>query len=215
MSKKVQMGGRCGEPQLKDVGTVQCVWNGDAEEAFGTLNNAICKGPLLALPEERGEYVLRSEAGKYAVRAVQSQKRQDGETRVIAFWNRKLNSAETRYPTYDRRLLMIPEGVVNRHYHLHLGRNFTVHTHYASLVHKLAKPQLTAREMEYFAMLQNYTQDMQDIQGAKNQAVDGLTRRPDFSPERGQVSLCRLTQLVVPDSTEWLREVAADTKDIS
>ena len=74
MSRKVKMGGHHGEPQLKDVGTVPVVWNGEAEEAFETLKDVICKAPMLALPEECGEYVLHSDASKYAVRAVLSQK---------------------------------------------------------------------------------------------------------------------------------------------
>jgi hypothetical protein len=95
ISKKFKMGGRRSEPRLKDVGRVQFVWNGEAEEAFETLKDAMCKAPVLALPEEEGEYMLHSDASKYAVGAVLSQKRQDGETRVIAFWSRKLKSAET------------------------------------------------------------------------------------------------------------------------
>jgi hypothetical protein len=85
ISKKFKMGGRRGEPRLRDVGTVQFVWNGAAEEAFEKLQDAMCKAPVLALPEERGKCMLHSDASKYAVGAVLSQKRQDGETRVIAF----------------------------------------------------------------------------------------------------------------------------------
>jgi hypothetical protein len=70
MGQKVKMGGRCGERRLKDVGTVQLAWNGEAEQAFKTLKDAICKAPVLALPEEGGKYVLHSDASKYAVVAV-------------------------------------------------------------------------------------------------------------------------------------------------
>jgi hypothetical protein len=170
---------------------------------------------VLALPEERGEYVLHSDASKYAVGAVVSQMRQDGETRVIAIWSRKLNSAETRYPTYDRELLAIRDAGVNWYYCLHSDRNFTVHIDHASLRHILTQPRLTAQRMECLATLQNYTCDIQYIPGAKNQAADSLTRRPDFRRERCQVSQCRLRQLVVQDSTEWFREVTAETKDDS
>jgi hypothetical protein len=98
---------------------VQFAWNEEAEEAFETLNDAICKASVLALPEDGGEYVLHSDASKYAVGAVLSQKQQDGETRVIAFWSRKLKGAETRYPTYDRELLAICDAVVIWHYYLY------------------------------------------------------------------------------------------------
>jgi hypothetical protein len=95
VGKKVKMSGRRGEPWLKDVPTVQFAWNREAEEASEMLKDAICKAPVLALPEEEGEYVLHSNASKYAVGAVLSQQREDEETRVLAFWSRKLKSAET------------------------------------------------------------------------------------------------------------------------
>jgi hypothetical protein len=67
--------------------------------------------------------------------------------------------------------------------------------------------------MEYLATLQNYIYDIQYIPGTKNQVADALSRCPDFIYERCQVSQCRLTQLVVKDSAEWLQEVTAETKD--
>ena len=143
MSTKVIMGGHCGEPRLKDVGTVQFIWNGETEEAFKTLKDAICKAPVRALPEIGGEYELYSDTSKYAVGAVLSQKRQDGETGVIAFWSRKLKSAEMRYTTYDRELLAIHHAVMNWHYCLHSDRDFKVHPDHAPLRHILTQPRLT------------------------------------------------------------------------
>jgi hypothetical protein len=211
MGKKVKMGGCRGDPQLKDVGTVQFAWDGEAEETFKILKDAICQAPVLALPEEGGEYVLHSDTSKYAVGAVLSQKRQDGETRVIAFWSNMLKSSETRYPTYDRELLAIRDAVVNWYYYLHSDRNFTVHTVHVSLRHILTQPRLTARQMENIAMLQNYTNDIQYIPCAENQAADTLMRHHHFRHERCQFSQCRLTQLIVQDSAEWLYEVTAET----
>jgi hypothetical protein len=62
-------------------------------------------------------------------------------------------------------------------------------------------------------MLPNYIYNIQYISGAKKQAADTLTRHPDFRHKCCQVSQCRLTQLVVQDSAEWLHEVMAETKD--
>jgi hypothetical protein len=123
---------------------VQFVWNGEAEEAFEMLKDAICKAPMLALPEQGGKYVLHSDASNYAVGVVLLQKRQDGETRVIAVCSRKLKGAETRYPTYKRELLAIHNVVVNWHYCLYSDRNFMVHMDHTSLRHILTQPRITA-----------------------------------------------------------------------
>jgi hypothetical protein len=131
---------------------------------------------VLALPEEGGKYVLHSDASKSAVAAVLSQKHTNGEFKVIAYWSRKLNGAETRYPTHDRELLAIRDAVVNWHYNLHSDKKFTVYSDHASWRHILMQPRLTARQMEYLATLQNYTYSIHYIPGAKNQAADVLTR---------------------------------------
>jgi hypothetical protein len=70
VAKKVNIGGRRGEPWLKDVSTAQCALNGEAEEAFDTVKYAICKAPILALPEEGGKYVQHSDVSKYTAGAV-------------------------------------------------------------------------------------------------------------------------------------------------
>jgi hypothetical protein len=132
--------------------------------------------------------MLHSDASKYAVGAVLSQKRQDGETRVITISSRNLKGADTRYPTYDRKLLAIHDPVVNCHNYTHSDRYCTVHTDHASLRHILTQPRLTARQIEYLATLQNYTYHICYICGAKNQVADAPTRRLDFRRERCQVS---------------------------
>jgi len=113
--KKVETGGRCSKPPIENEVSAECFWNGVAREAFPPLNNAIRTDPMLALLEEGGEYVLHSDISEYAVGAVLSQMRQDGVTRVIAYWSRKLKSEETPYLTYDIELLAMQDIVVHWH----------------------------------------------------------------------------------------------------
>ena len=143
MNKKVKESSHCSEPLFKKIGTVQFVSNREAAEIFKMFHDAIRKAPILALPEDGGEYVLHSDASKYAVGAVLSQKRQDGETRGIGYWSRKFESVVMVYPTYDRELLATHDAVVHAHYYLHLARKFVVHTDHASLTLILIQPWLT------------------------------------------------------------------------
>jgi predicted secreted protein len=64
-------------------------------------------------------------------------------------------------------------------------------------------------------MEQSYPYDIPYIPGAKNLAADTLTRPAEFRQECCHISQCRLMQLVVQNSTEWLREVTAETEDNS
>lgn len=87
---------------MRDIRTVRFAQSGKVDETFHPLEDAISMAPVLALPEEQGECMLHSDASKNAVRAVLSQMRQGGETSMIAFWSRKMKSAEAEYPTYNR-----------------------------------------------------------------------------------------------------------------
>jgi len=149
VSKKIDIGSHHGEPQRKDIGTVPFVRNGDATVAIIMLTNAICMAPVQVISEKQVKYVLQSDTTKCKVGAVLLQKRQDGKSRVIAFWGRKRKSAETQYPAYDRNLPALHDAVVNWHYYLHPDRYFTIHTHHASLKHILIQPWLTAQQLEH------------------------------------------------------------------
>jgi len=133
LDKNVKMGGQHREVQLRKVGTVHFARSREAEEAFDTFQDAICQAPVLVLPEKRGEYMLHSDASKYAVGVVPSQTRHDADTRVIAFWSRKLESGEMRYPIYDRELRAIPDEVVIWHYDPHSDRTSSFHMDHATL----------------------------------------------------------------------------------
>lgn len=70
---------------MSDVRTVRFAWSKAPEQAFKIIKDTICMAPELALSKEAGEYVLKCDISKYAVGAVLLPRRQDGETRAIAF----------------------------------------------------------------------------------------------------------------------------------
>jgi len=159
---------------MNDVGTVWCVSNVEAEEAFERVQEYISKDAMQALDMEWGEYVLFSDSIKYAVKQLLSQNKQDQETRVIPGWSKKLKCAEKRYRTYNRELLAICNAVVTLHYHLYLDKHFTIHMDRASLRHILIHPQLTVRHMEYSPTLSNFLYNFRYIPGMRNPVADTL-----------------------------------------
>jgi len=57
----VKISGHHSEPQLWDIGTMQFGCNEEAQEAFETLKDVICKAFMMALPEAGGKYMLHSD----------------------------------------------------------------------------------------------------------------------------------------------------------
>ena len=82
-------------------GKKKMVWTTEAEEAFETLKRTLLGklGLFLINPDKR--FVLRTDAGDYAVGAVLEQVREDGSHVPVAFWSRGL--AEGQHRTWTAR----------------------------------------------------------------------------------------------------------------
>jgi hypothetical protein len=187
-----QAGGKRGEP--RKLTYQPFTWTDDCAGAFAALKRAICTAPVLAFPTKDDPFILHTDASKYAVGAVLSQRQKDG-VKVIGYYSRKLHDPETRYPTYDRELLAIRDAVVHWKCNLHgAAVPFTVYTDHATLRHILTQPHLTIRQMDALSILQNYDYEVRHLPGAKNQAADALSRRPDHRRERVMMAASRLTE---------------------
>jgi hypothetical protein len=200
-----QAGGKRGEPSK--VAYRPFKWTDDCAGAFAALKRAICTAPVLAFPTKDDPYLLHTDASKYAVGAVLSQRQRDG-IKVIGYYSGKLHDPETRYPTYDRELLAIRDAVVHWKCNLHgAAVPFTVYTDHATLRHILTQPHLTIRQMDALAVLQNYDYTVKHLPGAKNQAADALSRRPDHRRERVMLTRCRVMEETAQTASEWLNDI--------
>jgi hypothetical protein len=134
---------------------------------------------------------------------------------VIEYCSRKFDDPETRYPAYDRELLAIRDAVVHWKCNLHgAAVPFTVYTDHATLRHILTQPHLTIRQMDALSVLQNYDYEVRHLPGAKNQAADALSRRPDHRREREGVPVIRARCQVMAElshtADEWLADLRSE-----
>lgn len=69
-------------------------WDSNCQNAFDELKNRLVSPPILALPDFKKKFVLYTDASDSAIGAVLSQI-QEGKERVIAYWSRQLQKAES------------------------------------------------------------------------------------------------------------------------
>lgn len=207
------------------------VWTKDCEKAFIALKQRLASSPVLALPAENGDWIIRSDASKEALGAVLIQRQYsegaEPEERVLAYWSRKLTGAETRYPTYDRELLAIREAILQWRFYLH-GTPFTVYTDHAALQRILSQRTLSTRQITYLEVLQCYDFKIKYWPGARNTIADALSRRPDYirgtgsdtekngeeeerkkktTEELEDVAEWRITEMSVESGADWVQGV--------
>jgi hypothetical protein len=218
-------GGKRGEP--RNPAYRPFTWTDDCVGAFAALKRAICTAPVLAFPTQDDTFLVHTDASKYAVGAVLSQRQKDG-VKVVGYYSPKLHDPETRYPTYDRKLLAIRDAVLHWKCYLHgAAVPFRVYTHHATLRHILMQPHLTIRQMDALAIVQNYDYTVKHLPGAKNQAADALSRRPDHRRERAMMAdvhditkhevvtavlrtRCRLMEETARTASDWLAVIRKD-----
>jgi hypothetical protein len=83
------------------------VWTENEEIVFKELKRRFSEAPILAIFNLKKYIVLETDASDYAIRIYISQLGSDGKFYFIAFYSRKMISAETNYDIYDKELLVI------------------------------------------------------------------------------------------------------------
>jgi hypothetical protein len=82
-------------------------WNPTAQAAFDTLKMAFTSAPILIHPDPAKPFIVETDASNFALGAILSQFGIDGLLHPVAFYSRKLTSAEINYQVYDKELLAI------------------------------------------------------------------------------------------------------------
>ena len=108
-------------------------WGPAQQSAYEQLREALVSYPCLGAIRPEGRLILDTDASDYAVGAVLSQV-QDGLERVLGYFSRTLNDAQTRYCTTKKELLAVKSGLEFwDHYLQNPSEPFLLRTDHAAL----------------------------------------------------------------------------------
>lgn len=155
--------------------TVKWNWTAECSDAFRKMKKVLSKEVLLAYPDFSKTFVIHTDASHSQLGAVISQ-----DNKPIAFYSRKLNSAQTRYTTTERELLSIVE-TLKEFRNILLGHKIIVHTDHLNLTHKNFN---TERVMRWRLILEEYGPELRYIKGENNIVADALSRLNMMSDEQ-------------------------------
>ena len=153
----------------------------EAEQAFTALKNAMCQAPVLKYFDATHETELFTDASNFAIGGVLAQRDEAGDWRPVAFYSRRLSSAEEKYSTYSRELLGIKDCLLAFRYYLTGMGPFVVKTDHSSLRWLLKQRELEGIQARWLAVFEQFQiKDIQYVPGEKNVVADALSRHPDF-----------------------------------
>ncbi|OKX69894.1 hypothetical protein AXD71_14845, partial [Listeria monocytogenes] len=126
------------------------IWNERCEESFQELKTRLVTAPVLALPDDQGNFVIFSGASRKGLGCVLMQ-----HGKVIAYASRQLKPHEQKYPTHDMELAAIVFALnIWRHYLY--GERCEIYTDHKSLKYIFTKKELNMRQRRWLELIKDY-----------------------------------------------------------
>jgi hypothetical protein len=142
-------------------------WTSEHQKAFDNVKTVISRETLLAYPDFNQPFHIYTDASDFQLGAVIMQ-----NDRPLAFYSRKLNTAQKRYTTGEQELLSIVE-TLKEFKNILLGQTLIVHTDHKNLLYqKMA----TDRVIRWRLLLEEYGATFEHVKGTKNIVADALSR---------------------------------------
>ena len=142
-------------------------WTDRHQKAFDTMKKIMARETILAFPNFNKPFHIYTDASKVQLGAVITQ-----DEKPIAFYSRKLSSAQTRYTTTEKELLSIVE-VCKEFRTILLGQQLVIHTDHENLTYKHFN---TDRVMRWRLFLEEYSPEIKWLKGQSNVVADALSR---------------------------------------
>ena len=143
------------------------VWEDEQQKAFDEIKAVMSRETLLSFPDFSKEFHIYTDASDFQLGAVIMQ-----NDKPLAFYSRKLNSAQKNYSTGEQELLSIVE-TLKEFKDILYGHSIIVHTDHKNLLYqKLA----TQRLVRWRMLIEEYDTTFIHVAGIDNLVADALSR---------------------------------------
>jgi hypothetical protein len=198
------------------------VWGVEQQKAFEEMKRIISRETLLNFPDFEKEFHIYTDASKYQLGAVIAQ-----DNKPIAFYSRKLNSAQKHYTTGEQELLSIVE-TLKEFRNILLGQKLIVNTDHMNILYgNLPNDRITRWRL----LLEEYGPEFVHVSGKENIVADALSRMEANSDvdsddivqkAQAQTCACALSEIirdaacVIPESRnmEAMAEALLSKKEV-
>ena len=165
----------------------------ELEKAFIETKKMVCQETLRNYPDWGKPFDIHTDASDYQLGAVISQ-----EGKPIAFFSRKLNSAQKNYTTTEKELLSIVE-CVKEFRNIIFGYPIKVYSDHKNLVNSATLSQ-SQRVMRWRLILEEFGPEIIHIKGEDNIAADAISRIPTY---QGSEMLSEMEHLILEDEESF------------
>jgi RNase H-like domain found in reverse transcriptase len=150
-------------------GKGKLVWTAEQQKAFEEVKRIVSKEVLLSFPDYSKEFHLYTDASAYQLGAVLMQ-----AEKPIAFFSKKLNTAQKKYSVAEKEMLSVVE-TLQQFRNIVLGYPVVIHTDHKNLTHDIAVYK-NSRVMRWRLAFEEFMPTLHFVDGEKNVVADALSR---------------------------------------
>ncbi|KAJ1038656.1 hypothetical protein NDA10_002516 [Ustilago hordei] len=169
----------------------------EAQQAFHKLIQAFTSAGVLQHFDYHLPTRLETDASDFAIAGVLKQEH-EGRWHPVAFYSRKMSSAEKNYEIHDKELLAVVACLTQwRHMLAGLPNQLVILTDHEALKYFKSQRCITGRQARWAILLADFDFILQYRPGDKGGEPDALTRRTDMQPA-GEEQDHNVRQLLPP-----------------
>ena len=160
-------------------------WQGkEQEDMFCRIKELVVIELVLVLLDPSKLFEVEADSLDYAIGGQLSQRNENGKLYLIAFFSKKLSSAQLNYPIYNKELLAIVEAFKEQRLYLSgIVEPIKVYTDYKNLRYFTTIKELSRRQIRWVEFLLEFNFKIYYKKGNKNIYIDALSRRLDYLKE--------------------------------
>src|SRR6185312_13978870 len=157
------------------------IWADSCETAFAKLKEAFTEAPVLLHADTSKPFFLETDASDFAIAGILSQMDSSEKLHPVAYYSRKLTTAEVNYEIHDKELLAIIASF-HQWRSLLLGSSFpvTVYTDHKNLLYFTDAKHLNRRQVRWSLFLSDFNYQLIYRPGREGEKPDALSRRSDY-----------------------------------
>ena len=185
----------------------------EARQAFHKLIQAFTTAGVLRHFNYHLPTRLETDASDFAIAGVLKQEH-EGRWHPVAFYSRKMSSAEKNYEIHDKELLAVVACLTQwRHMLAGLPSQLVILTDHEALKYFKSQRRITGRQARWAVLLADFDFVLQYRPGDKGGEPDALTRRADMQPV-GEEQEHNVRQLLPPRVFEQVKNEIATGSEL-